>query len=335
MPTLSSDSLLAKIEQAFDNSGAYAVLSSSPQQRHPRSFIVQTNNQITEVWIYIWTLTHGGGRKRPVDEYRIQLTSVASPLQLNPNGPTLLLGYEVERDCFAGFDIRKHQTFTAGSPSIQIRIGVLEAAERNGLAFSERKGNDEIAIGFRPDYFALYALNSLLLHEQAMDPAAIELLGRVARQETLAVADLERVTPERQRVVSTVARLTRAADFRRRIMLAYNATCAVTGAQLRLVDAAHILPVGAEGSNDATTNGLCLSATFHRAFDSALIYLDEAYAMRLNARRAEELRNQGLVAGLEQITAHLDRRIVLPHEPRNWPDLEMIRRANAYRQISR
>ena len=117
-------------------------------------------------------------------------------------------------------------------------------------------------------------------------------------------------------------------------MLAYNATCAVTGVQLRLVDAAHILPVGAEGSSDATANGLCLSATFHRAFDSALIFLDEAYAMRLNARRAEELRNEGLVAGLEQITAHLDRRIVLPHETRNWPDLEMIRRANAYRQIN-
>ena len=49
---------------------------------------------------------------------------------------------------------------------------------------------------------------------------------------------------------------------------------------------------------------------------------------------AEELCNEGLAAGLEQITAHLDRRIVLPHETRNWPDLEMIRRANAYRQIN-
>lgn len=335
MPTLPSDSLLAKIEQAFDDSGADAVLFSAPQQRHPRSFIVQVNNRTTEVWIYIWTLTHGGGIKRPADEYRIQLTSVAPPLQLNPSGPTLLLGYEAERNCFAGFDIRKHQTFTGRSPSIQIRIGVLDVALRNGIAFSERKGNDEIAIGFRPDYFLIYALNAPLLHEQAMDAGAVELLGRVASHEPLAVADLERIAPERQRIVNKVARLTRAADFRRRIMQAYNATCAVTGVQLRLVDAAHILPVGAEGSSDATTNGLCLSATFHRAFDSALIYLDEAYAMRLNARRAEELSNQGLVAGLEQITAHLDRRIVLPHEPRNWPDLEMIRRANAYRQISK
>ena len=102
---------------------------------------------------------------------------ISEPLHLNPNGPTLLLGYEVERNCFAGFDIRRHQTFTTGSPSIQIRIGVLDAAARNGLAFSERKGNDEIAIGFRPDYLALYALNSLLLHEQAMDPAQSNFWG--------------------------------------------------------------------------------------------------------------------------------------------------------------
>jgi putative restriction endonuclease len=333
MPTLPSEALLVKVEQAFEESGAYAVLFSPPQQRHPRVLIVQANNQNIEMWVYIWTLTHGGGRKRPVDEYRIQLTGVTAPLRLNPSGPTLLLGYEVERNCFAGFDVRKHQTFTTGSPSIQIRIGVLDDAVRNGLAFSERKGNDEIAIGFRPDYFLVYALNALLLHEQAMDATAIELLGRVASHERLAVADLERISPERQQVVSTVARLTRAADFRRRIIQAYNTTCAVTGIQLRLVDAAYILPVGVEGSSDATTNGLCLSATFHRAFDSALIYLDEAYAMHLNARRVEELRGEGLIAGFDQIAAHLDRRISLPTDTRNWPDLEMIRRANAYRQI--
>ena len=52
------------------------------------------------------------------------------------------------------------------------------------------------------------------------------------------------------------------------------------------------------------------------------------------ANVAEELRDEGLTTGLEQVTAHLNRRIVLPHETRNWLDLEMIRRANAYRQIN-
>ncbi len=333
MPTFPPDDLLFRIEQAFTESGAFAVLLSPVQQRHPRMFVVQHNDQSSEVWLYIWTLTHGGGVKRPAREYRIQLTSVASPLRLNPNGPTLLLGYDAERNCFAGFDIRKHLTFTGRSPSVQIRIDVLDEAVHNGIAFSARKGNDEIAVGFRPDHLLIYTLNSQLLHEQAIDSATLSLLARAVSHRQVTSTELERLTPERQRVVSTVTRLTRAADFRRRILAAYNTTCAVTGVQLRLVDAAHILPVGAEGSSDATANGLCLSATYHRAFDSALIYLDEAYAMRLNVERAQELRSAGLAAGLEQIAAHLDRRIILPAETHNWPDLEMIRQANVYRQI--
>jgi len=56
---------------------------------------------------------------------------------------------------------------------------------------------------------------------------------------------------------------------------AFMPRCAVTRIQLRLVEAAHILPVGAPGSIDHVCNGLALSPTFHRAFDDALIYLDK------------------------------------------------------------
>lgn len=45
--------------------------------------------------------------------------------------------------------------------------------------------------------------------------------------------------------------------------------------QLRLIDAAHILPVGAKDSNDEVNNGLCLALTYYRAYDRCLIYLDE------------------------------------------------------------
>ena len=90
-----------------------------------------------------------------------------------------------------------------------------------------------------------------------MDPATIDLMTKVVDQIDVQPQEIERIAPERQRVVASVARLTRAADFRRRVMRAYATTCAVTGMQLRLVDAAHILPVGAEGSTDATSNGLC------------------------------------------------------------------------------
>ena len=53
----------------------------------------------------------------------------------------------------------------------------------------------------------------------------------------------------------------------------------------------------------------------------------------LNSSRVDELRQENLVAGLDLISAHLNKRIILPSEQRHWPDVAMIRRANAFRQI--
>jgi putative restriction endonuclease len=62
-------------------------------------------------------------------------------------------------------------------------------------------------------------------------------------------------------------------------MFAYGNRCAVTRVQLRLVDAAHILPVGTTGSADHVRNGIALSPTYHRAFDAGLIYLDNVKSL--------------------------------------------------------
>jgi putative restriction endonuclease len=59
--------------------------------------------------------------------------------------------------------------------------------------------------------------------------------------------------------------------------------------QLRLVDAAHILPVGAVDSTDDVQNGVALSPTYHRAFDNALIFLDENLVMKINPSKELQL----------------------------------------------
>jgi hypothetical protein len=61
--------------------------------------------------LYAWTLTHGGRQSLP-DEFRIQMTSVSSPLAPNPGGQTVLIGYHQDLNMFAGFDLAKHRTFT-------------------------------------------------------------------------------------------------------------------------------------------------------------------------------------------------------------------------------
>lgn len=138
---------------------------------------------------------------------------------------------------------------------------------------------------------------------------------------------------ERRKVIAIVSRLARDSDFRRKVIVAYDHKCAVTGLQLKLVDAAHIVPVGAAGSSDDVTNGLCLSPTYHRAYDRGLIVLDENYEMRIDRRKERELLGLGLGGGLADFKASLGRPMLLPADRRQWPAIEYIRGANAFRQV--
>lgn len=106
----------------------------------------------------------------------------------------------------------------------------------------------------------------------------------------------------------------------------------MTRIQLRLVDAAHILPVGAPGSADNVVNGLAPSPTYHRAFDLGLIYLDDEYRMRLHTKEIERVKTLKLEGGLDSFEAPLGK-IFLPPDKRQWPDLDFVRKANAFRSI--
>lgn len=132
--------------------------------------------------------------------------------------------------------------------------------------------------------------------------------------------------------METVSRLSRLTCFRRQVLFAYGSRCAVTRIQLRLVDAAHILPVGAPGSSDHVRNGLALSPTYHRAYDNGLIYLDTEYRMHLNEARLGELAALSLDGGQDAFRAPLGL-IFLPPDNAQWPAAEFIRKANKFRQI--
>jgi putative restriction endonuclease len=329
MPAISPTELVNSILDAIQQSGGSGVYVSNSLQIHPRKFVVQHLDRSFSVWIYIWTLTHGGGSPRPKNEYRIQLTTVQPPLKLNPNGYTLLLGYYPDLEIFAGFDIQKHLQFTAGSPSIQIGFDALQKALLNGLSFYQRT-NNEIVVGIRPDQFLSYILNAKALHNEG--PSAKNLLEKAAELEDVEQEATEE-PPERQRVVTEVSRLSRDANFRRKVLDAYENRCAVTRMQLRLVDAAHILPVAVEGSTDETTNGIALSPTMHRAFDNALIYIDDEHKMQLNKETAYNLQNKNLSHGLFELKGWLDRRIHLPADRQLRPDIDLVNKANGFRQI--
>lgn len=83
---------------------------------------------------------------------------------------------------------------------------------------------------------------------------------------------------ERDRIANLGSRLVRDRLFRRRVVGAYDARCAVTGLKLingggrAEVEAAHIRPVE-RGGPDIVTNGIALSGTVHWMFDRGLLGL--------------------------------------------------------------
>jgi putative restriction endonuclease len=82
--------------------------------------------------------------------------------------------------------------------------------------------------------------------------------------------------PERSRIAYLTSRIVRDSVFRRMVLRAYDARCAITSLKLingggrAEVQAAHIRPVEASGP-DIVINGLALSGTAHWMFDRGLI----------------------------------------------------------------
>lgn len=122
---------------------------------------------------------------------------------------------------------------------------------------------------------------------------------------------------ERTRVANLGSRILRDRVFRRRVVTAYDARCAVTSLKLingggrAEVEAAHIRPVEC-GGPDVVTNGIALSGTVHWMFDRGLIGLSDKLEI-LVSRQAND--QEGIRALINQSGfANLPRRAVdRPH----------------------
>ena len=331
MPAISPKVIVNQLLNAVHESGGTGAYVSESVRTHPRKFLINYFGESYSVWVYIWTLTHGGRVSLP-NEFRIQMTSVESPLEMNPDGITVLMGYHPDLEMFAGFDLRKHHTFTAGSPSVQIDISALNDALQNSLSFVT-KDNDEIAIGVRPDQFLVYCINAEPLHIFGAEQEMTQILSRAASLEEIPEQTIEDLAVDRKTVVESVRKKSRDANFKKIVMSAYNNRCAITRMQLRLVDAAHILPVAADSSSDHVTNGVALSPTFHRAYDNCLIYFDQDCFVRLSNEKVSELREANLLGGLDTFSSFMDQKIHLPFDQSQRPRAEYIELANRHRRI--
>lgn len=113
--------------------------------------------------------------------------------------------------------------------------------------------------------------------------------------------------------------------------MAYNFKCAFSGIQLKLVDAAHIVPVNYETSTDDTCNGIALSTLYHRAYDKGLITFNEDYKIITNQKKIQELTNQRRIDGLDKFKNNLRKTINVPEAISDRPNVAYIKTANILR----
>ena len=98
---------------------------------------------------------------------------------------------------------------------------------------------------------------------------------------------------ERDRVASLTSRIVRDRIFRRVVLRAYDARCAITSLKLvnghgrAEVEAAHIRPVEANGP-DIVSNGLALSGTAHWMFDRGLISVADDHEILISRHVNDE-----------------------------------------------
>lgn len=81
----------------------------------------------------------------------------------------------------------------------------------------------------------------------------------------------EKDAPAAERARRAGSSLVRDARFRRRVTTAYDCRCAMCGIDANLIQAAHIYPAAAPGSQDEPWNGLALCPNHHAAFDQHLL----------------------------------------------------------------
>ncbi len=277
--------------------------------------------------IYIWNCTPGG-RNRPADEFRVQITGAVPKAERGEI--TLLLGWHEGYGVFVGFDMRRHDGQASASPSIQVKEAALLNAHNRAFSAYDR-ANGEIAISFRPEFLVEYCTNLATLHGFTADDEALGMLNTI---DTLNERDVAtRIANfERREVIVTIKRKYREYDFRRRVVNAYAATCAFCGIQLRLVEAAHIIPLAADASTDETRNGVALCALHHCAYDQNLISFDETYRIEVSATAIMRLSESGLVGGLAAFRKGIKSAIVLPADKRDYPARQYIAKSREIRQ---
>jgi putative restriction endonuclease len=281
VPGIPFTTLLEQFTATLERSGA-TVLHLDDSRHKPARLRVVSGDETTQCVVYLWTITPGGGPPgtRPANERRIQITN-ALQFALIPGVRTIVGGWNADTGVWCFWDARRHTRFSTRSPSFQTTSQMLDAAGHYGLGTHMRPANQgrEVVIAVRPDFLLWYVQEGHPLHDADQDAGEVVGLTDATPEEENGLIESSTSPEELTRRVQLIEimRAFRDARFRPLVLQAYGNCCAVCGTALKLVDAAHIIPVSDPRGDDDVTNGLALCRLHHAAYDTGLIGVRSDY----------------------------------------------------------
>jgi putative restriction endonuclease len=336
VPGISFTRLLERFAATIERSGA-TVLHLDAARTRPRQLRIISGESTTDCIVYLWTITPGGPPgTRPANERRIQITN-ATRFPLMPGVRTIVGGWNEETEVWCFWDARRHTRFSNRSPSFQTTSHTLEAAGHEGIGTQLKPASEgrEVVVTIRPDFLLWYVQEGQLLHDADQDAGEVATLANATPEEETGLIESSTSPEELTRRVQLVEimRAFRDARFRPLVLQAYSNRCAVCGTALKLVDAAHIIPVSDPRGDDDVTNGLALCRLHHAAYDTGLIGVRGDYGIVLNTSAANRLRQVGLDGGLPEFWAALPTIIRIPNAAEVRPSPAKLRIGLEVRQF--
>lgn len=151
---------------------------------------------------------------------------------------------------------------------------------------------------------------------------------RRARQFVLALDNVVHVlgssesTLERSYAERIVKQRLHQAEFRGRVLRAYETQCAVCNLRLgRLLEAAHIVADRDQAGDPVVTNGLSLCKIHHAAYDADLLGISPRYVVEVNHLLLEQIDGPMLRHGLQEMH---QRPLTVPARRRQRPDADRL-----------
>lgn len=285
-----------------------------------------------DFFILIKNVHESGNGRDNQDECRVQISRASSfGHAQSANADVAVLGYFPDLRIFTAWNpyLMKNRFNAKATVSLYSRFSVMEAAASDGVStYVDTK--KQSVISFKPEYLGLYLENIKNIHTLSDD----ELRALIAASDVLQDSDAdEEVNVDGHTMYVNHRRAARDPKFRKLVYEAYGHRCAMCGIQLELIEAAHIVPFSHAHGSDEISNGVCLCALHHTAYDQSLVYFDDEFSIKINSEKIKYLEKIGRDGGYRKLQDMSFDRLVLPSSHIFQPNPANIRIANHIRGI--